>query len=550
MAQQPAQRKQDAPAAGDGAGAAARAQAAAAAPREQQPYVLAIRQWLWAYDITATRLATKAHIGRSTLTHILSGRVPSGDTLAKLATATKLPLTHMAHEQRMLDQRSSANEPLDYASDPVAFVTDVLGDAGRPYAKQADILQAVARHRRGPVVGCNGSGKDWAAARVVLWWLATRRRAKAVVTGPTQRQVEEVLWREMRTAFGAAHDQLPGQMYTTRYVVDDDRFALGFATDHPYNLQGFHSPNLLVVVTEAQAVGQEHMDALKRLNPKRLLLTGNPLTLSGEFYDSHHGKAGLYARVAISAFDTPNLQQGRDDAVPGMLTPEDVEERLRDWGEDHPLYVAAVLGQFPEALEDSLISRTQVDAAVERWSSTSAEAGKPWIMGVDVARFGSDKTVLCLRRGGRVERIHELRGADTMQTAGRVLDYVWRHDVQAVFVDAAGVGGGVVDRLKELQQPVVEVQVGGAASNPGRFINLRAEIFWDLRRRFHAGSISIPDDAELAGQLLALRYDIASSGRIQLESKADLRAKGQPSPDRADALALAFMAPASMDVWV
>ncbi|MCH8848215.1 MAG: helix-turn-helix transcriptional regulator [Chloroflexi bacterium] len=550
MAEQPDQQKRHAPAAGDAAGAAPRAQAGAGAEPEPQPYVLAIRKWLQRNHVRNVALAGRAGIGRSTLGHIFAGREPSDFTLDKLAASTKLPLAQMRRDQRVAAQARPAPQPSDYATDPVAFVRDVLGDAGRPYSKQVELFEAVARHRRVSVVGCNGSGKDWAAARVVLWWLATHRRAKAVVTGPTQRQVEEVLWREMRTAFGAARDRLPGQMYTARYVIDDDRFALGFATNHPYNLQGFHSPNLLVVVTEAHAVGQEHMDALKRLNPKRLLLTGNPLTLSGEFYDSHHRKASLYARVAISAFDTPNLQQGRDDAVPGMLTPEDVEERRRDWGETHPLYVASVLGQFPEALEDSLISRKQLDEAVERWHLSSAETGKPWIMGVDVARFGSDKTVLCLRRGGRVERIHELRGASTMQTAGHVLEYVRRHDVKAVFVDAAGVGGGVVDRLKELEQPVVEVQVGGAASNPSRFINLRAEIFWDLRRRFLSGTIAIPDDAELAGQLLALRYDIASSGRIQLQSKADLRAKGQASPDRADALALAFMAPASMDVWV
>ena len=550
MAEQPEQPKQDAPAAGDAAGAAARAQAAAREQGGLPPYVLAIRKWLRDNDVTQSQLAKKARIGHSSLTHILYGRVPSDYTLAKLAAATRLPLTRMAHEQRVLTQLQSAPHSLDYASDPVAFVSDVLGDAGRPYAKQVELLQAVTRHRRVSVVGCNASGKDWAVARVVLWWLATRRRAKAVVTGPTQRQVEEVLWREMRTAFGAAHDRLPGQMFAARYVIDDERFALGFATDHPYNLQGFHSPNLLVVVTEAHAVGQEHMDALKRLNPKLLLLTGNALTLSGEFYDSHHSKSAFYSRVVISAFDTPNLQKGRDDAIPGMLTPEDVEERRSEWGEAHPLYLASVLGQFPEALEDSLISRGLVDEAVERWHSTAPESGQPWLMGVDVARFGADKTVLCLRRGGRVERMHELRGADTMEVTGRIVEYVWRHDVKAVFVDAAGVGGGVVDRLKELQQPVVEVQVGAAASNPERFINLRAELFWELRRRFLTGSINIPDDPELAGQLLALRYDYASSGRIRLESKADLRAKGRPSPDRADALALAFMAPPSMSVWV
>ena len=550
MAKQPGQQEQDATLAGDDAGAAARAQGAAGARGDQQPYVLALRKWLKRYHVRQADLARRAHIGRSTLGHIFVGRVPSEFILDKLSAATRLPLTRMAREQRVLTELRSDPKPPDFATDPVAFVTDVLGGAGRPYGKQIELFEAVAQHRRVSVVGCNGSGKDWAAARVVLWWIATRRRAKAVVTGPTQRQVEEVLWREMRTAYAAARDRLPGRMYTARYVVDDDRFALGFSTDEPYNLQGFHSPNLLVVVTEAHAVGQEHMDALKRLNPKLLLLTGNPLTLSGEFYDSHHSKASLYARIAISAFDTPNLAEGRDDAVPGMLTPEDVDERRRDWGETHPLYVASVLGQFPEALDDSLISRKQVDKAVERWHLSSAETDKPWIMGVDVARFGSDKTVLCLRRGGRVEMLHELRGADTMQVTGRVLDEVLRHGVTAVFVDAAGVGGGVVDRLKELGQPVVEVQVGAAASNPERFINLRAELFWELRRRFLAGAIAIPDDAELAGQLLALQYDITSSGRIRLESKALLRTKGQPSPDKADALALAFMAPASMEVWV
>lgn len=438
----------------------------------------------------------------------------------------------------------------EYRLDPVGFVREVLGDSGAPYHKQAEMLRAVAKHRRVSVVGCNGSGKDWTAARVILWWIETHPKAKVVVTGPTQRQVGEVVWREMRTAFATSEQTLSGEMYASRYVVTDERFAIGFATDHPYNLQGFHSPNLMVVVTEAHAVTQEHMDALKRLNPRRLLLTGNPLTLSGEFYESHHGKSALYARIAISAYDTPNLIEGRDDAVPGMLTSEDVEERKQEWGEDHPLYLAAVLGQFPEALEDTLISRTLVNAAVECWQQSSAQTTEPWLMGVDVARFGADKTVLCLRRGVRVEEVITLRGADTMQVTGRVVDLVRRHGIKGIFVDAAGVGGGVVDRLKELGQPVVEVQVGSSAKNPERFANLRAEIFWALRHRFIDRTIALPDDPEMAGQLLALKYDFASGGQIQLESKSELRRKGQPSPDKADALALAFMPTPSLGLWV
>ena len=439
---------------------------------------------------------------------------------------------------------------LQYENDPRGFVAQVLGGTGEPYAKQEEMLDAVATRRRVTVVGCNGSGKDWAAARIVLWWVATRPRAKTIVTGPTQRQVEEEVWREMRIAYATAAGALPGQMHASRYVIDDQRFALGFATDHPYNLQGFHSPSLMVVVTEAHAVAQEHMNALKRLNPKLVLLTGNPLTVSGEFYDSHHGNSALYAQIGISAFDTPNVASGRDDAVPGMLTMEDVEERRVEWGEDHPMYVASILGQFPESLEDTLVSRTQLSDAVERWRLTAPESGKEWTMGVDVARFGADKSVLCLRRGGRVEEIVSRRGLSTMQLTGLIVDRLKRHDIRAVFVDAAGVGGGVVDRLKEDNHPVIEVQVGASSSNRERYANLRAELFWELRRRFKEGTIAIPDDPELAGQLLAIRCEYTSSGQIQLESKKKMKAQGGASPDKADALALAFMGTPSLDVWI
>ncbi|MEX2431188.1 MAG: hypothetical protein WD645_04635, partial [Dehalococcoidia bacterium] len=377
---------------------------------------------------------------------------------------------------------------------------------------------------------------------------------KAVVTGPTQRQVEEVVWREMRVAYAMAGKTLRGKMYASRYVVDDERFAIGFSTDSPFNLQGFHSPELLVMVTEAHAVAQDHMEALKRLNPRLLVLTGNPLTLAGEFYESHHGKSALYARLGISVYDTPNWEKQDTEHIPGMLTREDVEERKKEWGEDHNLSKAAVLGQFPEALEDTLIPLTLLREAVERWAVLqppgSSLGDEPLYMGVDVARFGADKTVLCLRMGERVELVQALAGADTMQVAGHVADLVKARGIQAVIVDGNGVGGGVVDRLRELHLPVVDAQVGGAPRNRERFLNLRAELFWGLRQRFRDGRIAMPDDAELRGQLLSLKYDFTSAGQLRMEDKSALRAKGMPSPDKADALALAFMPLPSLDVWV
>ena len=116
--------------------------------------------------------------------------------------------------------------------DPRRFVREVLRE--RPYYKQDEILKAVPKSRRVSVVGCNGSGKDWAAARVVLWWLHARSPAKAIVTGPTSRQVDEIVWNELRYAYGRAQSRLKGRMFrTSRFQIDEQSFALGFATNSP-----------------------------------------------------------------------------------------------------------------------------------------------------------------------------------------------------------------------------------------------------------------------------------------------------------------------------
>ena len=451
-----------------------------------------------------------------------------------------------------------------YANDPVGFVTDVLGDAGAPYSKQTEMLDALVHHRRVSVVGANGSGKDWAAARAVLWWLETRPESKALTLGPTQRQVDEVVWQEMREAYAAAADVLSGRMMKSAYRIDEQRFALGFSTNNALNIQGFHSEELLVVVTEAHAMPQAQMEAIKRLQPNRLLLVGNALSRDGEFYDSHHVKRRLYHRMAISALDTPNFT-GEDGGRRGMITPEDVEELAMDWGEDHPLYAASVLAEFPDMLEDSLVGRSAVESAMERGEAdchserSAAESrnlsddgpaeGGPVYLGVDVARFGFDKSAICVRQGERVLSVRSFERMDTMRLVYEVLGTVADTGATAVFVDEGGVGGGVVDRLRELGAPVYGVHFGGSAQRPKRFFNRRSEIFWELRRLFDVEGIALPRDEELAGQLLGLRYDLSSSGQVRLEGKREMKKRGMPSPDKADALALAFLIPPSLGIW-
>jgi hypothetical protein len=107
-------------------------------------------------------------------------------------------------------------------------------------------------------------------------------------------------------------------------------------------------------------------------------------------------------------------------------------------------------------------------------------------------------------------------------------------------VDVGGVGAGVVDRLRQLKYEVEQVHFGGGANDPQRFRNRRAELFWTLRERLEKGEISLPDDEELLADLSALRYAFTQDGRILLESKDDVRKRLGRSPDRADAVALAF----------
>ena len=336
-------------------------------------------------------------------------------------------------------------------------------------------LKAVAGHRRVSVVGCNGSGKDWAAARAVLWWMYSRSPAKAIVTGPTSRQVDDIVWNEIRSAYGRASDVLGGRMFrTARYQLDERSFALGFATNSPYNLQGFHSPDLLVVITEAHAVGEDDMNAIRRLNPSCLLMTGNPFVNAGVFYDSHHSKRELYETVQISAFETPNVKE-QSVVVPGIITLEDIADRKEEWGEESALYVGSVLGKFPDNPDDVVVP---LWAATEAANRELASEG-PVVLGCDVARHGHDKTVVVRRQGPVARIVWRVKGQDTMQIVGFLRSYCNAHDIETLVVDDTGVGGGVVDRLKELRLGVTRVVpfiAGGKAKNEAYFMNRVAEV--------------------------------------------------------------------------
>ena len=242
--------------------------------------------------------------------------------------------------------------------------------------------------------------------------------------------------------------------------------------------------------------------------------------------------------IRISGFDTPNFTgEEVPDAVSAlMLSPEWVEDKRRRWGETSPRYVAKCLGEFPEIGDDTLISPRWIEAAQGR----QLEPGPRSVLGVDVARFGSDSTIFVLARGALVRVVAEHSKLRTTETTGHVIAAKREHGVDEIRVDGVGVGSGVVDELLEAGHDVVDMQSGAAAADSEHFANARAEWWWGLRQRFEDGDIDIdPDDDELAAQLGTVKYKYTARGQVLIESKDDMRKRGLPSPDRADAVMLA-----------
>lgn len=198
--------------------------------------------------------------------------------------------------------------------------------------------------------------------------------------------------------------------------------------------------------------------------------------------------------------------------------------------------------EFPDSAEDALIPLSKIQEAIDR----SLPEGKQKELGGDVARHGGDKSVGIIRSGAKVLVIEDWQGKDTMQTAGRFRNMVNKETPMKI--DVIGIGAGVVDRLDEDGYKVTGVNVASSPQDKEKFGSLRDEIFWGLRQRFMQDDIDIPMDKELIDQLSEIRYSYNSRGQLKVESKDKMKKRGLKSPDKADALALAFYNPPSEEL--
>lgn len=423
-------------------------------------------------------------------------------------------------------------------ADPVLFVESILG--AKPQKWQADALMSVARNDRVSIKSGHGVGKTAFQSWLVLWWLLTHYPCKVAVTANTAHQLSDVLWTEI----DKWARQLP-EGFKNLLEFKSDKISLKGASDsfavartsrkeNPEALQGFHSENMLFLVEEASGVPdvvfQVAEGALSTAGAKTVMC-GNPTRSDGFFYESFHAQRHMWSNITVSCHD-------------GEYVSEDFLANMADkYGEESNVYRVRVLGEFPTQSDDVLVPLYIVEEATKREIEPSPTT--PVVWGLDVARFGGDRSALAKRQGqALLEPIKTWQNKDLMELAGIVLtEYEacnYQSRPQAIYIDAIGLGAGLADRLRELDLPAVAISVSETASLKERFGRLRDELFWNAREWFEGRDVKIPDDDTLIQEITAIRYKYLSTGKLKVESKDEMKRRGQRSPDVADAFVLTF----------
>lgn len=399
------------------------------------------------------------------------------------------------------------------------------------------VCRSMRDRRRTAVPAGNGVGKTFLAACLVLWFLYCFDNSKVLTTAPTWFQVENLLWREVRTILSKSALTGNGKITLTSLNLGSEWFAVGLSTNDPTRFQGIHAPFILIVFDEATGVANEIWEAAEGIavgNNDRFLAIGNPTDPTARFKQVCDSE--LWNVIRLSGEEHPNVLEDAD-IVPGAVTRSWVKEKEIEYGgRDSAFYRARVLGLFPEQGDDMLISLADVERAQTRWQKPAV--GIPDALGVDVARYGMDETVEIELYGSTAAMPRAFHGQDTMKTAGAIK----ANAAIKKAVDDAGLGGGVTDRLKEQKVEILAYNAGASAYDKEQFLNRRAESWWLIREMLKKDELDLPPDNKLAADLTNIKFNYTSRGQIKLESKDEIKKRTGRSPDRGDALAIALAA--------
>jgi len=453
--------------------------------------------------------------------------------------------------------------------DPVGFVTEGIHE--HAWSKQIEILESLRDNKRTAVPACHAPGKSHIAARAIAWWVAAHPpdTVRVVTTANTFRQVRNILWPHIRRVVAA--NNLPGEVLTTEWKIGKDIVADGFSpADHNETaVQGIHAENLLIVVDEAGGISNTIGQALESLmtgGNTRLLILGNPPTNSPGSWFERSCNSILFNVIPISAFDTPNFTGEKvGEWARNLVDKTWVDDVVTSFGEDSAFVQARVYARFPRNVTTTVIPVDWAESATKIESHTGRIR-----LGVDIAADGGDEFVIAEYCGNSVKIVHGSRGNKSpVEVAGRVLDAI--HNAEAfhvkhsipeqvrVKIDAIGVGWGVAGLLEDWgkegrhNSSIVAVNVSQAASDREKFVNQRAEMWWTGRELLQPNEngdqfVRLEVDTGTVAQLSSPTYRANSAGKIQIESKDDMKKRGVSSPDKAEAVLLALFEPPNSEV--
>jgi len=442
-----------------------------------------------------------------------------------------------------------------WARRPTLWVEAMFGVS--PTSQQGELLEAYAEPgAKVTVRSGHGTGKTGGLAWCIEHFLTFMNVAhdakclegdtKVACTAPSGHQLNDILWPEvmkwlgrMRPPFANAYRVVGEEVrfLTGRQVAGKPEMRVAVARtsrkENPDALQGFHATNLLFVIDEAAGVAEEVFEVAQGALSTpfaKVIMTANPTKTNGFFYQSHRGNAPGWRRLHFSCVDSP------------LVAPEYVQDMLRRYGENSPVYRVRVLGEFPDQNAKGLIALAWVESALDRDMEPVGQA----VAGLDVGR-GGDPSALVVEQGNVFTRLHEWHTPDTMDLVSNVYELYREGLFAELYGDAIGVGGPVLDRLRQLGVPVWDVNVSETKSleNPKRFMRLRDELWWKLRDRFHDGVVAISRDAcdaqlmdKFVAQLTVLESDVSDGGKLKVEGKKELKVRlgqGGESPNMADA---------------
>jgi phage terminase large subunit len=431
---------------------------------------------------------------------------------------------------------------------PQVFVRECFGVT--PDAWQDDVLAAFPTNPRVAMKACKGPGKTAVLAWLGWNFLATRPHPKCAATSISGQNLADNFWTEM-AKWQAKNAFLKAKFtWTKTRIVANDHPETWFmsarswpqsadATKQADTLAGLHADYILFIIDESGGIPDAVMvsaeAALSSCVEGHIVQAGNPTMLSGPLYRACALERRLWYVIEITG--------DPDDAKRSpRISVEWAKAQIEKYGRDNPWVLVNVFGRFPPSSLNVLIGPDEVRAAMKRYYREFEIGKAPKILGVDVARFGDDSSVIMPRQGIQMFKAAKHRNLNSTQGAGIVSRKIDEWGADATFIDVTGgFGAGWYDQLQQLGKSPIGVEFAGQAHNAARYYNKRAEMAFDLVEWIKRGG-AMPESDELLAALTQTTYTFKGD-RFLLEPKEQVKEKLGYSPDDFDAAILTFAEP-------